>query len=88
MAVTKTNAMRMLDAKKIGYEVFIYDNEDGLIHGTAVAEKIGKAAETVLKLWSLIAEQIFMYLLYRLLRSWISKRRPRPPERKRLRCCQ
>lgn len=49
MQVTKTNAMRMLDAKKIGYEVFAYDNEDGLIHGTAVAEKIGKAAETVFK---------------------------------------
>lgn len=49
MQVTKTNAMRMLDAKKIGYKVFAYDNEDGLIHGTAVAEKIGKAAETVFK---------------------------------------
>lgn len=49
MQVTKTNAMRMLDAKKIEYEVFAYDNEDGLIHGTAVAEKIGKPAETVFK---------------------------------------
>lgn len=49
MQITKTNAMRILDAKKIGYEVFVYDNEDGLIHGTAVAEKIGKAPETVFK---------------------------------------
>lgn len=49
MQVTKTNAMRMLDAKKIEYEVFAYDNEDGQIHGTAVAEKIGKPAETVFK---------------------------------------
>lgn len=73
MQVTKTNAMRMLDAKKIGYKVFAYDNEDGLIHGTAVAEKIGKAAETVLKRWSLIAVRIFMYLLSRLPKSWIQK---------------
>jgi Cys-tRNA(Pro)/Cys-tRNA(Cys) deacylase len=49
MQISKTNAMRILDAKKIGYEVFVYDNEDGLIHGTAVAEKIGKPAETVFK---------------------------------------
>ncbi len=49
MQITKTNAMRILDAKKIGYEVFVYDNEDGLIHGTAVAEKIGKEPETVFK---------------------------------------
>lgn len=49
MQMTKTNAMRMLDAKKIGYEVFVYENEDGLIHGTAVAEKIGKPLETVFK---------------------------------------
>ncbi|WP_307399379.1 Cys-tRNA(Pro) deacylase [Paenibacillus anaericanus] len=49
MQVTKTNAMRMLDAKKISYEVISYDNEDGLIHGTAVAEKIGRAPEGVFK---------------------------------------
>lgn len=49
MQITKTNAMRILDTKKIGYEVFVYDNEDGLIHGTAVAEKIGKEPETVFK---------------------------------------
>ena len=49
MQITKTNAMRILDAKKIGYEVFVYDNEDGLIHGTAVAEKIGKEPKTVFK---------------------------------------
>jgi Cys-tRNA(Pro)/Cys-tRNA(Cys) deacylase len=49
MQVTKTNAMRILDAKKIAYEVLIYDNEDGKIHGTAVAEKIGRAPESVFK---------------------------------------
>jgi len=49
MTVTKTNALRMLDARKIPYEVHVYDNEDGQIHGTAVAGKIGKAPETVFK---------------------------------------
>lgn len=39
----------MLDAKGISYEVHLYDNEDGAVHGTAVAEKIGKAPETVFK---------------------------------------
>ncbi|GGH29119.1 Cys-tRNA(Pro) deacylase [Paenibacillus segetis] len=49
MQVTKTNALRMLDAKKIQYEVLSYDNEDGMIHGTAVAEKIGREPECVFK---------------------------------------
>ncbi len=49
MQISKTNALRMLDAKGISYEVHLYDNEDGAVHGTAVAEKIGKAPETVFK---------------------------------------
>ena len=46
---SKTNAMRLLDAKKMEYKMMSYDNEDGKIHGTAVAEKIGRAAESVFK---------------------------------------
>ncbi|ANY67230.1 aminoacyl-tRNA deacylase [Paenibacillus sp. BIHB 4019] len=49
MQVTKTNAMRMLDADHISYEVHTYDNEDGKIHGSAVAGKIGKAPDRVFK---------------------------------------
>ncbi|MFF2912496.1 Cys-tRNA(Pro) deacylase [Paenibacillus sp. NPDC057934] len=49
MQAGKTNAMRILDAQKISYEVFTYDPEDGQIHGTAVAEKIGQPAEQVFK---------------------------------------
>ncbi|WP_342561371.1 Cys-tRNA(Pro) deacylase [Paenibacillus sp. FSL R7-0345] len=49
MQINKTNALRMLDAKGISYEVHHYDNEDGAIHGTAVADKIGKDPETVYK---------------------------------------
>ncbi len=40
--VAKTNAMRLLDQKKIAYQVFTYDSEDGRIDGLAVAEKVGK----------------------------------------------
>ncbi|WP_042199316.1 Cys-tRNA(Pro) deacylase [Paenibacillus camerounensis] len=49
MQISKTNALRMLDAKGIRYEVHLYDNEDGAIHGTAVAEKIGLDPDTVFK---------------------------------------
>ncbi|MGN7760285.1 Cys-tRNA(Pro) deacylase [Paenibacillus sp. 22594] len=49
MQITKTNAMRILDTRKIAYEVHQYDNEDGQIHGTAVAEKVGLPPETVFK---------------------------------------
>jgi len=47
--MSKTNAMRVLDKQKIEYESLSYDNEDGKIHGTAVAEKIGKPADQVFK---------------------------------------
>ncbi|MFD2878696.1 Cys-tRNA(Pro) deacylase [Paenibacillus rhizoplanae] len=47
--MNKTNAMRILDARKISYTIHSYDNEDGLIHGTAVAEKIGLPSEVVFK---------------------------------------
>ncbi|MFF2014877.1 Cys-tRNA(Pro) deacylase [Paenibacillus sp. NPDC058177] len=49
MQAGKTNAMRILDAKKIPYDIFSYDHEDGQIHGTAVADKIGQPAEKVFK---------------------------------------
>lgn len=49
MRVSKTNAMRILDKNKKSYEIFTYDNEDGKIHGTAVAEKIGKSPDVVFK---------------------------------------
>jgi Cys-tRNA(Pro)/Cys-tRNA(Cys) deacylase len=49
MPLSKTNAMRILDGMKIEYNILTYDNEDGKIHGIAVAEKIGKPAEMVFK---------------------------------------
>jgi Cys-tRNA(Pro)/Cys-tRNA(Cys) deacylase len=48
MAV-KTNAMRILDAKKVPYEVLTYDNKDGKIDGISVAAKVGKNPGEVYK---------------------------------------
>jgi Cys-tRNA(Pro)/Cys-tRNA(Cys) deacylase len=49
MATVKTNAMRILDAKKIAYEVLTYDNKDGKIDGVSVAAKVGKNPREVYK---------------------------------------
>jgi Cys-tRNA(Pro)/Cys-tRNA(Cys) deacylase len=49
MATVKTNAMRILDAKKIAYEVLTYDNKDGKIDGVSVAAKVGKKPHEVYK---------------------------------------
>ncbi|WP_139492429.1 Cys-tRNA(Pro) deacylase [Brevibacillus dissolubilis] len=54
MSQAKTNAMRILDAKKIAYNVYTYENQDGKIDGVSVAEKIGKDPVTVYK--TLVAE--------------------------------
>lgn len=64
MAETKTNAMRMLEKSKTPYNIFAYDAEDGQIHGTAVAEKIGKPMEKVYK--TLVAHQgpaLFVFII-------------------------
>lgn len=49
MSQVKTNAMRILDQRKIKYNTYSYENTDGKIDGISVAEKIGKAPETVYK---------------------------------------
>lgn len=64
MAEHKTNALRILDKAKIPYQIHVYDNEDGKIHGAAVAEKIGKRPETVFK--TLVAHQganLFVFVI-------------------------
>lgn len=45
----KTNAMRILDAKKVNYEVITYESNDGKIDGVSVAHKIGIDEERVFK---------------------------------------
>jgi Cys-tRNA(Pro)/Cys-tRNA(Cys) deacylase len=49
VAQVKTNAMRILDAKKVNYEMLTYDNKDGKIDGVSVAEKIGRDPIEVFK---------------------------------------
>jgi Cys-tRNA(Pro)/Cys-tRNA(Cys) deacylase len=49
MAQVKTNAMRILDAKKVPYEMLTYDNKDGKIDGISVAAKINKDPREVYK---------------------------------------
>lgn len=49
MANSKTNAMRILDAKNILYDTSTYDKKDGKIDGISVAQKIGKEPEKVYK---------------------------------------
>ncbi len=49
MAHTKTNAIRILDTKKVNYEILTYDNKDGKIDGISVAKKIGKDPQEVYK---------------------------------------
>ncbi|MEH7548101.1 MULTISPECIES: Cys-tRNA(Pro) deacylase [Bacillaceae] len=65
MAQAKTNAMRILDAKKVEYEMLTYDHKDGKIDGISVAEKIGKEPKEVYK--TLVAQgaskNIFVFVI-------------------------
>lgn len=45
----KTNAMRILDSKKLSYEMLSYESEDGKIDGISVAHKIGVDEKNVFK---------------------------------------
>ncbi|MCM3726774.1 Cys-tRNA(Pro) deacylase [Neobacillus cucumis] len=65
MAQAKTNAMRILDAKKVEYEMLTYDHKDGKIDGISVAQKIGKDLKEVYK--TLVAQgaskNIFVFVI-------------------------
>lgn len=47
--VIKTNAMRILDSKKVNYEIITYKSNDGKIDGISVANKIGIDENKVFK---------------------------------------
>ncbi|MGM9927061.1 MAG: Cys-tRNA(Pro) deacylase [Bacillus sp. (in: firmicutes)] len=49
MAKGKTNAMRILDAAKVPYEMMSYEVKDGQIDGISVAHKIGMDPAVVYK---------------------------------------
>ncbi|WP_045514763.1 Cys-tRNA(Pro) deacylase [Neobacillus niacini] len=65
MAKVKTNVIRILDSKKIAYEVLTYDNQDGKIDGVSVAVKIGREVREVYK--TLVAQgaskSIYVYVI-------------------------
>ncbi len=46
---SKTNAMRMLDAAKIAYQVLEYEVDENNLAGTHIADEIGLAYEKVFK---------------------------------------
>ncbi|MFB5193850.1 Cys-tRNA(Pro) deacylase [Neobacillus sp. KR4-4] len=56
MAQAKTNAMRILDAKKVSYDMLTYDHKDGKIDGVSVAEKVGRDPKEVYK--TLVAQGV------------------------------
>lgn len=47
--VVKTNAMRILDSKKVKYELITYESNDGKIDGISVSHKIGVDESNVFK---------------------------------------
>jgi Cys-tRNA(Pro)/Cys-tRNA(Cys) deacylase len=49
VAQSKTNAIRILDSKKVSYQLMTYDNKDGKIDGVSVAQKINKQPRIVYK---------------------------------------
>ncbi|WP_264804141.1 Cys-tRNA(Pro) deacylase [Cytobacillus sp. NCCP-133] len=65
MAKGKTNAMRLLDAQKVDYELITYESQDGKIDGVSVAGKIGKDPNEVYK--TLVAQghskQLFVFII-------------------------
>jgi Cys-tRNA(Pro)/Cys-tRNA(Cys) deacylase len=57
--------MRILDAKKVHYEMLTYENKDGKIDGVSVAEKIGRNPKEVFK--TLVAQgsskNVFVFVI-------------------------
>jgi len=49
MATPKTNALRLLDSKKIQYKVYEYDAPSGFLDGVSVAKATGMPVEKVFK---------------------------------------
>lgn len=62
MAITKTNAMRILDKNKINYEILTYENKDGKIDGVSVAEKLGINEKYVFKTLVTVASSKSIYV--------------------------
>ncbi|THE11713.1 Cys-tRNA(Pro) deacylase [Bacillus timonensis] len=65
MAKGKTNAMRILDSRKIEYKIHTYESNDGKIDGVSVAQKVGLDTKMVYK--TLVAQgnnkDIFVFVI-------------------------
>ena len=60
----KTNAMRILDAKGISYNIIEYEIDDGQIDGISVSKKIGRQAEEVYKtLVTKAIDEIYVFII-------------------------
>ena len=60
----KTNAMRILDTKRINYKIIAYEIDDGQIDGMSVTKKIGKEFEEVYKtLVTKGANEIYVFII-------------------------
>lgn len=61
----KTNAVRLVEQKKIPFTLIEYDISDGLLDGVSVAEKTGQRVESVFKTLVTRAndQRIFVFLL-------------------------
>lgn len=61
----KTNAMRILEQKKVDFNMITYDNLDGKIDGVSVAGKLGKDPKYIYK--TLVAQgvskEIFVFVI-------------------------
>lgn len=49
MGISKTNAVRIVEANKTAYELKEYEAPDGFLDGVSVAEKVGMPVELVYK---------------------------------------
>ncbi len=49
MTISKTNAVRLLDSKKIPYEIYEYDAPEGFLDGVSVAKATGMPVDKVFK---------------------------------------
>lgn len=65
MKQAKTNAMRILDKKKVAYKLMTYDSNDGKIDGISVAGKIGKDPKQVFKTLVVqgVSKQIYVLIV-------------------------
>ncbi|MBS6502592.1 MAG: Cys-tRNA(Pro) deacylase [Clostridium sp.] len=63
--IIKTNAMRILDSKKVKYEMITYESNDGKIDGISVAHKIGVDETQVFKTLVIqgVSKELYVFVI-------------------------